>query len=179
MDLAIIRICSYRIWNHWVAQLATYMYVCHMIRFYVAWDYIRTITWNLMLVEMSCVYVILQCIQKLRSYPCTYIRMSFKQYAGTYICILLIDLFNNNTITLDFLTYCMTFDQFITIYYSGLTLVDYGEYFKLTVDSYFDRGCSSEYRMCWSATPSRGPTRFQILSMVSLYHKSWKSLLIP
>ena len=65
----------------------------------------------------------------------------------------------------------LTFDQFITRYYSGLTVVDYGEYFKLTVDLYFDHGRSLEYRMCWSATSSRGPTPFQILSMVCLDFK--------
>ena len=46
-------------------------------------------------------------------------------------------------------------DQLDCIYvskrYSGLT-VDYGEYFKLTIDFYFDRGHRSEYRMFWSAT---------------------------
>ena len=34
--------------------------------------------------------------------------------------------------------------------YSGLT-VDYGEYFNLSVDFYFDHDRRSKYRMCWSA----------------------------
>ena len=36
--------------------------------------------------------------------------------------------------------------------YSDLT-IDYGEYFKLTVDFYFDHSRSSEYILLWSATP--------------------------
>ena len=31
--------------------------------------------------------------------------------------------------------------------------VDYGKYFKLTVDLYFDCSRNSEYRTCWSPTP--------------------------
>ena len=50
--------------------------------------------------------------------------------------------------------FCLTFDQLdhMDQRYSGLT-VDYGAYFKLTVDFHFDQGRRSEYRIYWSATP--------------------------
>ena len=48
------------------------------------------------------------------------------------------------------LKFCLT----LTMRYSGLT-VDYGEYFKLTVDFYFDRSRSSEYSCCGVLLPCR------------------------
>ena len=43
------------------------------------------------------------------------------------------------------LKFCLTLTNLTMYIKSGLT-VDYGVYFKLTVDFYFDRGRSSEYR---------------------------------
>ena len=62
----------------------------------------------------------------------------------------------------------LTMSLAISKRYSGLT-VDYGEYFNLTVDFYFDHGLRSKYRVCWSATPLHHATVcMQVISIINI-----------